>query len=92
MFTLDIPHAETGHNSYSYDPADAESVKLAESTFQDLLKQGYAIFLESDGKTERVTGFNPKAGTFKIGNKEVPAEGTTATAVAPSAGGCALAD
>jgi hypothetical protein len=88
MITLDIPHVDTGHTTLTFDPAVAEEVKSAEGQINDLIRHGYAVFVEADGKTDRVTSFDATKGVYKIGDKEVAAEGTTATAVAPRAGGC----
>lgn len=88
MFRMDIPHADTGHTTFTFDPSKPEEVEAAQQQFNDLSRMGYAIFVEQDGQTNRVTEFDAARGVYKIGAKEIPAAGATATAAAPASGGC----
>lgn len=60
---------------------------------KDLLKRGYTVFLnEGKGEAARITGYDPELHEWQIvggqqGKKKVPAKGTRAEVVAPSAGG-----
>jgi hypothetical protein len=49
-----------------------------------MIQQGYAVFIEADGKTERITKFDPTKNTYLLGAKDVKV-----TPVAPASGGCA---
>lgn len=85
---IDVPHVVHGHSTLTFDTSNTESVATAQKQITDMLRQGYTIFVEKDGKTDRITAFDAANGVYKIGDKEIPAEGTKATTVAPTAGGC----
>jgi ribulose bisphosphate carboxylase small subunit len=86
--TLDILNATTGHSTITFDTGNPEEVKNAESQINDMLKMGYAIFVEHEGQTNRITSFDAAKGVYKVGAREIPAE-APATAVAKPSGGCA---
>lgn len=85
---LDIPNAQTGHTTLTFNTNVPEDVARAEQQFNDMTRLGYTIFVESEGKTERVTKFDATKGVYNVGDREIPAQGSTATAVAPPSGGC----
>ena len=87
MLQLDILNAKTGHTVLTFDPGDKEQAAQAEAQVNEMLKLGFGVFAEIDGKVERVTKFEASNGKYLIGGKEAPAS-TTVTATAPSAGGC----
>ena len=85
---IDVLHVVAGHSTLTFDTSNPESVQRAEKQINDMLRQGYTIFVEKDGATNRITSFDAANGVYKIGDKEIPAEGSKATTVAPTAGGC----
>ena len=85
---LDILHTTAGHVTISFDVNKPNEAKMAKQQITDLLKQGYAIFVDTPDGEKRVTGFDPATGTYKIGDKAIGASKTKGTAVAPTAGGC----
>ena len=89
--SLDILHNQEGHSTISFDANDPDAVERANDQITDLLKLGYSLFVTTDKGEERVTGFDPKTSTYKIGSKEVKAEEVKPKVVAPTAGGCPAA-
>lgn len=83
MIHLDIMNVDTGHTTLTFDPKNAEQLMQAEKQINDMIQQGYAVFVETDGKTERIDKFDPKNTTYLLGDKE-----TKVTPVAPPSGGC----
>jgi hypothetical protein len=48
----------------------------ARALIEEMMRKGYAIFVETDDGPERVTGFNPRRMTYTIGVPAIEAAGT----------------
>lgn len=57
---------------FSFDSDDPQEVARAQRVVQDMLARGYILFVDVDGKLERVKRFNPKTNCYII------ADGATA--------------
>ena len=82
----------TGHGDFelSFDPNKPEDVQKAKETITDMLKRGYAIFVQQGEETFRVRKFDANRNVYIIGStpaEEVPIADTRAIAVGRSAGG-----
>mgnify|MGYP006969488450 CR=1 FL=1 len=101
--TLDILNVGLGDLKISFDSDDPDDVKRAKEVVQDMLRQGYMIFVE-DGtdkegrpKLKRVRRFNAKRceyivtekdqATGKEKKKSLPAKKHKATSIARTGGG-----
>lgn len=64
---LDVLNCGEGHLEIRYDQDDPIETERAKRVIQDMLKRGYALFIEGKDKALiRVKKFVPKAGTFII--------------------------
>lgn len=99
---LDVLNCETGHIHIKFDKADQAEVEKARRIIGDMLKRGYAVFVEVDGKTKQVREFDPTTDDYIIDDDAAPNPEVTkgkrgrrrismtkhkATGVAPIAGG-----
>jgi hypothetical protein len=87
---IDILNTGYGDVELRFDADSPADVEKAKQTITDMLKQGYAIFVEHDGKTKRVRKFDVDKNVYIIGStpaEEVSVTQTKATAVGRSAGG-----
>jgi hypothetical protein len=87
---IDILNTGYGDFELRFDPDSPADVQRAKETITDMLKRGYAIFVEHNGKTQRVRKFDPDKNVYIIGStpaEEIPIAETKATAVGRSAGG-----
>lgn len=55
---LDILNCGAGHLSFTFKKDDREEVAKAKRVIQDMLRRGYAIFVDQDGELKRVKRFN----------------------------------
>lgn len=85
---IDVLNAQTGHTSLTFDKNNLEEVRKASKQINDMLRMGYAIFVESGGATKRITSFDVHINSYMIGDIEAAPSTAHATAIAPSAGGC----
>jgi len=79
-----------GHFELRFDPNKMDEVQKAKETITDMLKRGYAIFLQQGNETVRVRKFDPDRNVYIIGStpaEEVPITEARVTAVGRSAGG-----
>lgn len=66
MIEMVVLNAAAGDFTAEFDVDDkAASSQLAEMV-TDMLRKGYALFLEDGGKTHRVTGYDPTKGEFEV--------------------------
>ena|SRR5436190_18980663 len=56
---IDILNTGYGDFELRFDPDSPADVQKAKETITDMLKRGYAIFVEHNGKTQRVRKFDP---------------------------------
>jgi hypothetical protein len=82
----------TGHGDFElrFDPDKPDDVQKAKETITDMLKRGYAIFVQQGQETFRVRKFDVNKCVYLIGStpaEEVPITQTRAIAVGRSAGG-----
>ncbi len=82
----------TGHGDFElrFDPDKPDDVQKAKETITDMLKRGYAIFVQQGQETYRVRKFDVDKSVYIIGStpaEEVPIAETRAIAVGRSAGG-----
>src|SRR5688572_9771605 len=82
----------TGHGDFElrFDPNKPDDVQKAKDTITDMLKRGYAIFVQQGQETFRVRKFDVNKCVYIIGStpaEEVPIAETRAIAVGRSAGG-----
>lgn len=59
--SLDVLNCGLGDLRLSFDPKNPVERERAARAVEDMLKRGYVIFVEHDGKLERVRSFDPKA-------------------------------
>lgn len=64
---LEVLNVGAGHFTISFDKEDRGEVKRAREVITDMLRRGYAIFVEVDGKQEIVRRFNTKKNVYIIG-------------------------
>jgi hypothetical protein len=82
----------TGHGEFElcFDPNKPNEVQKAKETITDMLKRGYAIFVQKGEETFRVRKFDVNTSTYIIGStpaEKIPMAETRAIAVGRSAGG-----
>jgi hypothetical protein len=63
---LSILNVAKGDTKLSFDPADPAERERACRIVTDMLKRGYAIMVEVDGKTRRAVGFDPNTAEYLI--------------------------
>lgn len=94
---VDVLSVGGGDIRLSFEPGDEENAK---STIERMMRDGYQIFVEVDGKTKRVKKFNPKTLSYVViesktnpttasrgPTSEVPARGRPARAIGATSGG-----
>jgi hypothetical protein len=65
--TLDVLNCCAGHMSFSFDNGDPLELERAKRVVTDMLKRGYALFIEDkDGKLAKVKKFDPKRAEYII--------------------------
>lgn len=87
---IDILNTGYGDFELSFDPNKPDEVEKAKQTITDMLKRGYAIFVQQGKETFRVRKFDVDKNVYIIGStpaEEVSISKTRATAVGRSAGG-----
>lgn len=96
LIMIDTLSVGGGDIRLSFEPGDEENAK---STIERMMRDGYQIFIEVDGKTKRVKKFNPKTLSYVVvesktnpmtasgPTREVPARGRPARAIGATAGG-----
>lgn len=93
---LDVLNCGAGHLKFEFSKASPEEVEHAKKIITDMLERGYILFIEHDGKTSRVTEFDPEKEVYiiqegpkkKRGRKKgVPMTKARATGVGRTAGG-----
>ena len=90
MAIIDVLNTGFGDFELRFDPDKPEDVEKAKQTITDMLKRGYAIFVQHGSETRRVRKFDPDKNVYIIGStpaEEVPVAESKATAVGRSAGG-----
>lgn len=75
---IDILNAGLGHMEIRFDPADPLETVRAERVIKDMLKRGYALFIEgADKKLTRVKRFMASHGCYVIADgPQVAPEGS----------------
>src|SRR5688572_10358585 len=71
---LDVLNCGAGHLSFKFDKGDEEEIAKAKKVITDMLKRGYMIFVEVDGKQKRVRKFDPKQNEYILEEPDVIAE------------------
>lgn len=87
---IDVLNTGYGDFELSFNPNKPDEVQKAKETITDMLKRGYAIFVQQGQETFRVRKFDVNRNVYIIGStpaEEVPVAETRATAVGRSAGG-----
>jgi hypothetical protein len=87
---LDVLNTGYGDFELSFDPNKPDDVQKAKETITDMLKRGYAIFVQQGKETFRVRKFDADKNVYIIGStpaEEIPIAETRAIAVGRSAGG-----
>jgi spore germination protein YaaH len=87
---IDVLNTGYGDFELRFDPNKPDEVQKAKETITDMLKRGYAIFVQQGRETFRVRKFDVDKNVYIIGStpaEEVPITETKATAVGRSAGG-----
>lgn len=87
---IDVLNTGYGDLELRFDPDKPDEIQKAKETIMDMLKRGYAIFVQQGQETFRVRKFDVNRNVYIIGTtpaEEVPMEKTRATAVGRSAGG-----
>lgn len=72
--TLEILNVGRGDVKISYDSNDAAEAIRAKRIINDMLRRGYALLVEVDGKHSRVKEFDEKAGEYVIADFDPEAE------------------
>ncbi len=72
MIELDVLNTGTGHLRLTFNPGEPEEVEKAKTTIDLLLRRGFALFVQENGKTRRVRGFDPERGSYYV--DQVPEE------------------
>ena len=87
---IDVLNTGYGDFELRFDPNKPDEVQKAKETITDMLKRGYAIFVQQRQETFRVRKFDVNKNVYIIGStpaEEVPMADTRATAVGRSVGG-----
>lgn len=63
---LDVLNVGEGDMKFTFDTDDPQEVARAESVVTDMLRRGYALFVEVEGKLHRIRDFNPKTACYVI--------------------------
>lgn len=98
---LDVLNAAEGHLNIKFDKDSPEETAKAQKIIGDMLKRGYAIFIDvGDGELKRVKHFkkdidsyvveeipDEKAESVKPIKKYIPRKKAKATGIPPTAGG-----
>ncbi len=87
---IDVLNTGYGDFELRFDPNKPDEVQKAKETITDMLKRGYAIFVQQGKETFRVRKFDADKNVYIIGStpaEEIPIMETKATAVGRSAGG-----
>lgn len=63
---LDCLNVGEGDMKFTFDADDVQEVVRAERIVKDMLRRGYMLFVETDGKLARVLDFNPKTASYVI--------------------------
>jgi len=63
---LSVLSCSAGDIRVKVDPKDPVTVERAKKMIQDMLKRGYLLAIEIDGKLEMVKEFDPKTGEYII--------------------------
>jgi len=90
--SLSVLNVMAGELKFSFDPAHPEEVARTKDIIASLLKKGHMIFVQVDGKTERVKEFDPNTSEYIVGDKEKKPPRRVSTrrpahSVAPTSGG-----
>lgn len=65
--SLDILSCGNGHTSFNFDKDDPLETERASRIVEDMLRRGYALFIEGKGgKLTKVKRFNPKTASYII--------------------------
>ena len=83
---IEILHARKGHDEFKIpdDPAKAKE------EVDGLLRKGYSLMVESEGKTYKVSRYDEEKNEYIVNDAtelRFPAATTKTTAIAPPAGG-----
>ena len=87
---IDVLNTGYGDFEMRFDPDKPDEVQKAKETITDMLKRGYAIFVQQGNETFRVRKFDANKNVYIIGctpAEEVPIGEAKAIAVGRSAGG-----
>jgi hypothetical protein len=87
---IDVLNTGYGDFELRFDPNKPDEVQKAKETITDMLKRGYAIFVQQGKEFQRVRKFDVEKNVYIIGStpaEEVPIAETKAMAVGRSAGG-----
>lgn len=90
---IDALNVGLGDLKLSFDPEDKNDVKEAKRTIDQMLKAGYALFVQEGKSLLPIEKFDAEKGMYvlkkaaKSAHKEVPAKGRKVTSVPRSAGG-----
>lgn len=65
--SLDVLNCGAGHLAFTFDGGDALEVEKARRVIEDMLRRGYAIFLENeDGSLSKVESFDPRRNAYIV--------------------------
>lgn len=87
---IDVLNAGFGDLEIRFNPDKPDEVQKAKETITDMLKRGYAIFVQQGEQTFRVRKFDANKNIYIIGctpAEEIPITKAKAVAVGRSAGG-----
>lgn len=70
---LDVLNCGAGHLKVAFDKTNAMDVDRARRMIADMLKRGYALFVEEpDGSVRRVAKFDPKTDEYILSDVPAP--------------------
>lgn len=64
--TVAVLNTIEGDAKFSFDPSNPVEAARAERVVMDMLRRGYILFAEIDGKLERVVSFDPQTAEYII--------------------------
>ena len=64
--SVEVLNCGAGHLTFSFNSDDAMEVERARRVVTDMLRRGYALFVESKGKTHKVKKFDEKTDAYLI--------------------------
>ena len=74
--SLDILNVGSGHLTLTFGPDDPVEVDRTKRMITDMLRRGYAIFVEVEGVLRRAEEFDPVRGHYVVGDVPVKTTGS----------------